>query len=693
MAASGGRGAGCRLVQEMKRIPARYISHRIRMELSQILDPVKDLPDRDYRAFADRNGLTPRDWQWLDSQKVPGETSSICKVLDYLINKRGVRFTVFDVYKTLVDMDSEGQNVILNGMTDIRRMYNSGSRPGEEHTETPSLASLLPRSLDHNRPKSPPPPYTDTSGSHYVEDESEGYQQNDLGAGCRPVENSDVGSAGSEDGYMLRPGPIPQHGVNLSPGEPGEDSYSFNDSPTIHTTYASGTLSPPSYNQSQLQHSLMLVPNAPTTMHHPALNMNLRQPGGLSPTDMEDLKLPLQGPMVGEGRSSSTNGTNMLSSPERQSGPNFQQKKATRCQDQTSQQGQTTLSGQHEENTSVKQPIQQDYRASCPSHRRPSYKSSDYVSHRNSDGHFCMHSGACNCPAASNYSFFPPTPTSPQGSGSHSQTKGGGRSWGPSLTGSTSVSSSWPAGVSGSVSPWNDALHQTEAKQPLAPFSQGGGKGKSRHHSMPQSENIPPQPYQRQHSMPPMHGSRKNHPEWNRGSKFIFILAADMEQSERVQEQVRALSNQLSRRNIKHIAVTSASPQPMVDMSQGPPRDKNFVAACFKKASIVLMMVSPGYLRYADAYTEGARETQSDQQKLIRRFHEQLKDEYFETPTCRVWPVLHLDANRVHLPSFLREGIYYFYPPQRDTENLFVLLKGFLSNVVQRNMSFGQHGC
>lgn len=105
------------------------------------------------------------------------------------------------------------------------------------------------------------------------------------------------------------------------------------------------------------------------------------------------------------------------------------------------------------------------------------------------------------------------------------------------------------------------------------------------------------------------------------------------------------------------------------------------------------MMVSPGYLRYADAYTEGARETQSDQQKLIRRFHEQLKDEYFETPTCRVWPVLHLDANRVHLPSFLREGIYYFYPPQRDTENLFVLLKGFLSNVVQRNMSFGQHGC
>ena len=58
-------GAGCRcwqcqLEQEMRTIPAKYLSQRIRTDLSKILDPVVELPDRDYRYFADRNGLVPQ---------------------------------------------------------------------------------------------------------------------------------------------------------------------------------------------------------------------------------------------------------------------------------------------------------------------------------------------------------------------------------------------------------------------------------------------------------------------------------------------------------------------------------------------------------------------------------------------------------------------------------------------------------
>ena len=59
---------------------------------------------------------SPSLFQWLDSQRTPNDTSSIGKVLKYLIDKHGNSYAIYNVYKTLCDMDSDGQRVILEEM-------------------------------------------------------------------------------------------------------------------------------------------------------------------------------------------------------------------------------------------------------------------------------------------------------------------------------------------------------------------------------------------------------------------------------------------------------------------------------------------------------------------------------------------------------------------------------------------------
>ena len=54
--------------------------------------------------------------QWLDSQRTQNDTSSIGKVLKYLTDQRGNSYTVYHVYRTLCEMDSDGQRIILEDM-------------------------------------------------------------------------------------------------------------------------------------------------------------------------------------------------------------------------------------------------------------------------------------------------------------------------------------------------------------------------------------------------------------------------------------------------------------------------------------------------------------------------------------------------------------------------------------------------
>lgn len=50
--------------------------------------------------------------QWLDAQKIEGDTSSFCKVLKYLIDEHGNSFTVFHVYDTFRVMGSAAREVL-----------------------------------------------------------------------------------------------------------------------------------------------------------------------------------------------------------------------------------------------------------------------------------------------------------------------------------------------------------------------------------------------------------------------------------------------------------------------------------------------------------------------------------------------------------------------------------------------------
>ena len=91
------------------------------------------------------------------------------------------------------------------------------------------------------------------------------------------------------------------------------------------------------------------------------------------------------------------------------------------------------------------------------------------------------------------------------------------------------------------------------------------------------------------------------------------------------------------------------------------------------------MMISPGYLLYADEYTKGAEKAASPQQRRIRRYHELLKTEFFDKKreVFRIWPVLlgRLKANRVHVPTFLSSTVFYSFPQQNGSDNLMELLR------------------
>ena len=91
------------------------------------------------------------------------------------------------------------------------------------------------------------------------------------------------------------------------------------------------------------------------------------------------------------------------------------------------------------------------------------------------------------------------------------------------------------------------------------------------------------------------------------------------------------------------------------------------------------MLISPGYLRCADGYTEGAVEAVTHPQRLIREYHEELKAEFFnrETKCFRIWPVIlgEMKAVRVHVPSFLSNTVFYCFPQQNGSLNLVRLLQ------------------
>ena len=93
----------------------------------------------------------------------------------------------------------------------------------------------------------------------------------------------------------------------------------------------------------------------------------------------------------------------------------------------------------------------------------------------------------------------------------------------------------------------------------------------------------------------------------------------------------------------------------------------------------MLMMISPGYLLYADEYTKGALKAVSPQQSQIRRYHELLKTEFFDKKreVFRIWPVLlrRLKANRVHVPTFLSNSVFYSFPQLNGSDNLVELLR------------------
>ena len=96
------------------------------------------------------------------------------------------------------------------------------------------------------------------------------------------------------------------------------------------------------------------------------------------------------------------------------------------------------------------------------------------------------------------------------------------------------------------------------------------------------------------------------------------------------------------------------------------------------QAAKVLMLISPGYLLYADAYSDGADRETTFQQKLIRKIQEKLKKEFFSKERAfRIWPVLLLETNavRVHIPSFLRESMFYCFPRSRSSEDIMLLLR------------------
>ncbi|PVD33680.1 hypothetical protein C0Q70_04938 [Pomacea canaliculata] len=149
----------------MKVVPAKYITTDCRRKMSVVLDGRCDLEDRDYRYFAERNGLLPEIWQWLDAQKIEGDTSSFCKVLKYLIDEHGNSFTVFHVYDTFVSWEVQPEKSCgkLGQILYYNNHHQSGKWSNEHlssaHTEYSITVEHVEAAHDSNLKVSNPSPF------------------------------------------------------------------------------------------------------------------------------------------------------------------------------------------------------------------------------------------------------------------------------------------------------------------------------------------------------------------------------------------------------------------------------------------------------------------------------------------------------------------------------------------------------
>ena len=311
------------------------------------------------------------------------------------------------------DFVSKLENLLFS---DIRRLYNQGSRPGQENAEPPSFEppteSFRDMRLDRNilgslrmdsnglppPPSnghiSPPPPYDDPGSqrSEYLAVRGNDPPRNNVGAGCGPVEHSDIsahrdypnepevrarlapGSAalrrgGGSDGSSCQPAKI----NNLSACENSFHSDSNNTNMAARDN--------PAVRMGQREageYSCRFDGHSGSPMSSSSLNDRLGSPPNYlesqeqrmaSATTMEELKLPLEGPVVQADAGSGS--VPVWNIPPESSGHRG------------------GMTGQQ-----VHRPF------SFPRHQSPSYKSNNGASRPVSDASYCSHSGACNCPVA-----------------------------------------------------------------------------------------------------------------------------------------------------------------------------------------------------------------------------------------------------------------------------------------------------
>ena len=89
------------------------------------------------------------------------------------------------------------------------------------------------------------------------------------------------------------------------------------------------------------------------------------------------------------------------------------------------------------------------------------------------------------------------------------------------------------------------------------------------------------------------------------------------------------------------------------------------------QASKILLVVSPNYRQYADAYAPGAPQNISNsRQKLVRFCHDKVKYQFFNQSNktkCQPVQLTNLGAHREHIPSFLL-SLDGFVFPDDDTK-------------------------
>ncbi|XP_076471003.1 uncharacterized protein LOC143300940 [Babylonia areolata] len=670
----------------MKRIPAKFIPQSVITRLSMILDPIRPLPDNDYRSFAERNGLTPMIVDWLDSRKTQFNPSSINEVLKYLIDQHGDSFTVYKVYQTLCEMNSDGQRIICEGMPAILRLFQGGTRPGQEHADSLS-ANIVPQPLvplPQHRSHSPPPPYDSimSQQSNRIMGRDSAMALNDLNAGCFPdgygfnvhgqgsqndrcpplpdVASFRVMGAGSQEGSLVyrqvRPQtsqPYPDAASRQqSRSSPCEDSY------YPSSTHQNGPGSdvdgawrePEEVSSSFNGFSDRSLPQSPFRP--------LDQHGGSS-TKLHDLKLPLEGPEVNP-ESVADPRMELVSQPAVSSGSLTVSSDFRRCEN-----SQVVDNRQVFDSVSRQVPHLSAFNRPVSFHSAP-YTNTSYPTRPVSDA----------MPVPQKSSLYPlsvsPLPPSQQASSS------------PEAPLSVS-------GLSAAGFPLDKDRHRTEVKQPLGDHNGNGVSHIYGNHSLPVTVSQTPV-LQRQRSASMVLNGRNG---LSSSSKFVFIVAADMEETDRLDDQVSTLCEALKAQGIGYVVVRSTSQQPLVCLPQSllerlPQLAEDFrsvqtfVWKSYKMAAKVLMVITPGYLRYADADTEGADEARSSQQKLMRKIQEKLKREFFDRVVpFRIWPVLlhELKANRLHVPLFLSKSLFYWFPCRHNTENLVQVLRNDLRQV------------